>query len=178
MTVPGALRLKTLLQACGIVFLAVCMAACGYRFSGGGRLPGGVTRLTIQTFENRSGEIGIESVITNDIIYEFTRTGKADVTKSKTAEAVLTGIIRSARSSTISHVSSHATADRRITVTVDAELARPSGAVLWSGSDISASEEYTVADSKIVTEQNKKSAVAKLSSRLAQRIYYQMTDDF
>lgn len=169
---------KILVQACGIFFLAVCMAACGYRFSGGGSLPGGVTRLTIQTFENRSGEIGIESVITNDIIFEFTRTGKADVTKNKTAEAVLTGAIRSARSSTISHVSSHATSDRRITVTVDVELARPSGTVLWSGSDISASEEYTVADDKIVTEQNKKSAVAKLSSRLAQRIYYRMTDDF
>ncbi|MBS3731572.1 MAG: hypothetical protein KGY42_01585 [Desulfobacterales bacterium] len=178
MTVPGSPHLKTLLQACGIVFLAVCMAACGYRFSGGGRIPGGVNRLTIKTFENRSGEIGIESVITNDIIYEFTRTGKASVTKSKTADAVLTGVIRAARSSTISHVSSHATADRRITVTVDVKLARPSGTVLWSGSDISASEEYTVADDKIVTEQNKKSAVAKLSSRLAQRIYYRMTDDF
>ncbi|MCF8036288.1 MAG: hypothetical protein K9K62_05420 [Desulfobacteraceae bacterium] len=178
MTVPGSPRLKTLLQACGIVFLAACVAACGYRFSGGGRLPGDVTRLTIQTFENRSGEIGIESVITNDIIYEFTRTGKADITKNQTAQAVLTGVIRSARSSTISHVSSHTTADRRITVTVDVELARPSGKVLWSGSDISASEEYTVADDKIVTEQNKKSAVAKLSSRLAQRIYYRMTDDF
>ena len=178
MTVPGTPRLKTLLQACGIVFLAVCLSACGYRFSGGGSLPEGVTRLTIQNFENRSGEIGIESVITNDIIFEFTRTGKADVTRSKTAEAVLTGVIRSARSSTISHISSHATADRRITVTVDVKLVRPSGTVLWSGSDISASEEYTVADDKIVTEQNKKSAVAKLSSRLAQRIYYRMTGDF
>ncbi|MCF8023861.1 MAG: hypothetical protein K9K82_00025 [Desulfobacteraceae bacterium] len=161
-----------------LVWCLAFLAACGYRFSGAGELPGDFNRLAIETFKNKSGEIGIESIITNDITYEFTRTAKATVSARKEADAVLTGVIRSARSSTISHISTHTTAERRITVTVDVKLIDTSGAVLWSANGISASEEYTVADDKLVTERNKKSAVAKLSGRLAQRIYYRMTDDF
>lgn len=163
------------------LLLALCLsftAACGYRFSGAGELPGDFNRLAIETFKNRSGEIGIESIITNDITYEFNRTAKASVSSRKEADAVLSGVIRSADSSSIAHISAHTTAERRITVTVDVKLTAASGSVVWSASGISASEEYKVSGDKLVTERNKKSAVAKLSGRLAQRIYYRMTDDF
>ncbi|MFW6080626.1 MAG: LPS assembly lipoprotein LptE [Desulfosalsimonas sp.] len=163
-----------MVAACCIAFLA----SCGYRFSGGGELPGGFERLAIETFKNRTGEIGIESIITNDITYEFTRTANARISSRDEAEAVLTGEIRSARSSTISHVSAHATGERRVTVTVNVKLVDSSGKVLWSASSISASEEYDASGDKLSAEQNKKSAIAKLSGRLAERIYYRMTDDF
>jgi hypothetical protein len=63
-------------------------------------------------------------------------------------------------------------------VVVDVQLTGPDGKTLWASNGISASEEYAVASDNMVTEQNKKSAVSRLSKRLAQRIYYQMTDDF
>lgn len=158
--------------------MAMLAAGCGYRLAGGGSLPGDVRRIAVETFTNRTGEIGIEAVITNDILYEITRTDKATISDKNRADAVLTGVIRSARSSSISHSAAHETSEERVTVVVDVSLVSTSGETLWSASGISASEEYTVAGDNMGTEQNKKSAVAKLSGRLAQRIYYRMTDDF
>ncbi len=160
-----------------VCFIALT-ASCGYRFSGGGELPGDFRRLAVETFKNRTGEIGIESIITNDITYELTRSGKITISGKKEADAVLAGVIRSARSSNISHISSHTTSERRITVTVNVELRDIAGNVLWSADGIAASDEYAVSGDKLVTEENKKSAVARLSGRLAQRIYYRMTDAF
>ncbi|MFO7932003.1 MAG: LPS assembly lipoprotein LptE [Thermodesulfobacteriota bacterium] len=174
MAAAAGTSFKYTVVICCIAFFA----ACGYRFSGGGELPGGFESLSIETFKNRTGEIGIESIITNDITYEFTRTAKADISDRDEAEAVLTGEIRSARSSTISHVTAHTTGERRITVTVDVKLLDSSGEVLWSSRGISASEEYDASGDKLASEQNKKSAIAKLSGKLAERIYYRMTDDF
>lgn len=173
-----ALFCKTAFKYCLLACCLVFFASCGYRFSGTGQLPGAVSSIAVETFENRTGEIGIEAVITNDVIYEFTRTGKASVTGKKQADAVLKGVIRSASSSTLSHLAPYETSERRITVTVDVELVSRSGEVLWSGNSVSASEEYTMAGGKLATEQNKKTAVSRLSGRLAQRIYYRMTDDF
>lgn len=163
------------------ILLLVCLvflAACGYRFSGSGELPGNIGKLSIETFKNRSGETGIESIITNDITHEFTRAAKASIAGKKEADAFLTGVIKSARSSTISHISSHTTGDRRITVTVDVKLVDNSGNEVWSANGISASEEYDASGNKLATEQRKKSAIARLSGRLAERIYYRITDDF
>ncbi|MFP4158926.1 MAG: LPS assembly lipoprotein LptE [Desulfobacterales bacterium] len=174
MAAGAGTSLKYMILTCCIAFFA----ACGYRFSGGGDLPAGVESLAIETFKNRTGEIGIESIITNDITYEFTRTAKSDMSDRDEAEAVLTGEITSARSSTISHVTAQTTGERRITVNVNVKLEDSSGEVLWSASDISASEEYDASGDKLASEQNKKSAIAKLSGRLAERIYYRMTDDF
>ncbi|MFW6334238.1 MAG: LPS assembly lipoprotein LptE [Desulfosalsimonas sp.] len=170
---PGAVFKYAIIFCC--IWFA---AACGYRFSGQGELPGNIERLAVETFKNRTGETGIEAVITNDITYEFTRTGKASISDKKEADAVLEGVIKSATSSTLSHISSQTTGERRITVKVDASLTDSSGNVLWTGKDISASEEYDATGDKIAVEENKKSAIARLSGRLAERIYYRMTDDF
>jgi hypothetical protein len=134
--------------------------------------------MAVETFDNRTGEIGMEAIVTNDIIYELTRTAAAEITDKKQADAVMTGVIRSAQSHNISHSTAHTTAERRITVVVDVKLTSSAGEVLWSAIGISASEEYEVAGDKTATEQNKKSAIARLSGRLAQRIYYRLTDDF
>ncbi|MCF8110279.1 MAG: hypothetical protein K9J85_02215 [Desulfobacteraceae bacterium] len=174
MGIPARTAFKNILLACCIAYLA----ACGYRFSGAGKLPGNFEKLAVETFKNRSGETGIESIITNDITNEFNRAAKATISNRQEAGAVLTGVIKSAKSSTISHISSHTTAERRITVTVDVKLLDPAGKVLWSANDISASEEYEASGNKLATEQRKKSAIARLSTRLAERIYYRMTDNF
>lgn len=158
--------------------LAVFAGGCGYRFSGGGEMPDGIRRIAIEIFDNRTGEAGIESIITNDVINEFTRNPIAEVTGTDDAEAVLTGVIRTARIRSISHRSAYATAEREITIMVDVALTTPAGKIVWSASGIDASADYTVSDEKIITSQNKKSAVADLSVKLAQRIFYAMTDRF
>ena len=170
-------KCRTIIPAALIILTAI-FAGCGYRFSGGGEMPANVNRIAIDVFENRTGESGIESIVTNDVINEFTRHPMVDVSTREEAEAILTGVITSARVASIAHRSAYTTAERQITIAVNVVLTTPEGAVLWSARGIAASGEYAVTDEKIRTEQNKRSAVADLSGRLAQRIFYQMTDRF
>jgi len=161
-----------------IFFLCLFVTACGYKFSGGGDLPEGIHSLSIGVFENRTREIGLESQIANDLIYQFTRFRNIKLTDKNKADAQLTGIIKSAATRTITHESANVPTERRIQVVLDMKLTSSDGKVIWSADSISAYETYDVDSDKPQTEQNKKSALATLSSRVAERIYYRLTDNF
>lgn len=163
-----------------LLCICICMAfsACGYRFSGSGELPGGVETLNITVFENRTGETGFESYIANDLIYQFTRFDSRRLTDRATADACLTGTVKSVRSVTISHQSANTSAERRLQAILSVKLTASDGRLLWSDNAISAYETYAVSPDKAQTEKNKKSALATLSSRVAERIYYRLTDNF
>jgi outer membrane lipopolysaccharide assembly protein LptE/RlpB len=154
------------------------LTACGYHFSGGGDLPAGIRTVSIGIFENRSGETGIETLITNDLVNQFTRFDNVRIVDREAAEAVLTGTIKASRIRTIAHSSPTQPAERRVTLFLDVTLRSPDGQKIWSANDISASDSYEVAAEKWRTEQNKKSAIAVLSERVAERIYYRLTDRF
>jgi flagellar hook-basal body complex protein FliE len=158
--------------------LCLLVTACGYRFSGGGDLPGGTKKLNIGIFENRTNENGLESSIANDLIYQFTRFGNLQLTEKAEADAFLTGTIKSVQSVTISHENANTSLERRIQVTLSVKLSSTEGGLIWSDNAISAYETYAVGTIKAQTEKNKKSALAKLSSRVAERIYYRLTDNF
>lgn len=150
--------------------------ACGYRFSGGGNLPEGIRTLSVGVFENQTKETGLEHSIANEVIHQFTRFGRVRLTDRDSAEAFLTGRIRSAGISTIAHKSAHVSAERRIRVVVIPTLSAPDGRIIWSNSPIVDDEAFFVGADHLQTELNKKSALAKLSKRIAERIYYQITD--
>ena len=161
-----------------MVILPIALSACGYRFSGGGNLPGGVERVSVGIFENRSAETGVEGIISNDIIYEFTRNGKAFSYKREANSAVLSGSVLSVTTRSISRQSVHNTQEQQVTVTISLKMTDPEGVVLWQEPRLSENEEYGVAEDKGTTEQNKRAAIVKLSRRLAEKVYYQMTDNF
>ena len=58
------------------------------------------------------------------------------------------------------------------------KLERPDGTQLWSRNGLSGYEAYDVASDRTRTELNRKSAVEKLSKRMAELIYKSITDDF
>jgi len=169
-------RLFLNIGICCVLWLSV--AACGYRFSGGGELPGGSQKLNIGIFENRTNENGLESRIANDLIYQFTRFGNLQLTDRAKADAFLTGTIKSVRSVTISHASANTSTERRIQVIIALKLSSTEDGLIWSDNAISGYETYEVSPVKSQTEKNKKSALAKLSGRVAERIYYRLTDNF
>ena len=158
--------------------IILSLSACGYHFSGGGELPEGIQKVSIGIFENKSGETGIETLLTNDLVNQFTRFDNVRIVGASEAEAMLTGIIKASRIRTIAHTSPNQPAERRITLYLDVELTSPDGRRIWSANDITASDAYEVASEKYRTEQNKKSAIAVLSERVAERIYYRLTDQF
>ena len=169
-------RLYMSIGVCCVLWLFV--TACGYRFSGGGELPGGIKKLNIGIFENRTNENGFESQIANDLIYQFTRFGNLQLTEKATADASLTGTIKSVTSVTISHANANTSTERRIQAIIALKLSATKGGLLWADNAISAYETYAVSTDKAQTEKNKKSALTKLSSRVAERIYYRLTDNF
>lgn len=158
--------------------IVLCLLAygCGYRFSESIRLPGGIRHICVAVLENRSGEIGAESIITNDLIYELSRNGILG--QSETADAVLSGVIRSVSIDTVSHRGINTSLQRRIRLTIDLSLKDAAGKMLWSKNGIWANEAYDVMSDKLATEWNKRTALSVLSKRLAENAYHQLTDDF
>ena len=166
---------------CCVCLILLVLSSCGYRFPGGGSLPGGVNQVVVGVFNNRTGEVGVEGIISNDIVdilNEFGRIDKDSARRGETSDATLSGTVLSVTENSISRESVHTVAERRVTVTISMELADSEGTVIWSRSGVSENEEYEVSTDKATTEMNKREAISKLSKRLAEKVYYKMTDDF
>ena len=163
-----------------VFLLLILVSNCGYRFTGSGDFPEGTQKIFIPIFENRTSESGLERLITNDVIYEFTRNRKDILAGSVDhAEAVLYGIIHSIGIETISRTDPNTSTERSVRLSVDMKLVVPEGRVIWQVKGINSNEAYNVLpDNKYKTVQNRREAIAKLSQRLAEKVYTRMTDNF
>lgn len=164
--------------AWAIILLGSLFSACGYRFSGGGSLPSGITSVSVEMFQNRTAETGVETIITNDLIYEFSRHEQVIVTGSDKADAILTGVVQSISERTISHRGEYTSDERRVVLKLDLHLTNKSGGVIWSAKGVSDNEAYKVMSGKQSTERSKREAIKTLSKRLAENIFNRLTADF
>jgi outer membrane lipopolysaccharide assembly protein LptE/RlpB len=161
-----------------LILLGSFFSACGYRFAGGGSLPSGITSISVKMFENRTAETGVESIITNDLIYEFSRHEQVVVTGSDKADAILTGVVQSISERAISHRGEYTSDERRVVLKLDLQLTDRTGGVIWSGKGVSDNEAYQVMSGKQATELSKRIAIQRLSKRLAENIFNRLTVDF
>ena len=74
-----------MVKAAALTAIAAALALCayGYRFSGTGQFPTGVNHIFVQLFENRTSEVGIESVLTDELINQFTSRGNSAALREK-----------------------------------------------------------------------------------------------
>jgi len=163
-----------------ILFLLILVSGCGYRFAGTGDFPGGVKNIFIPILENRTSESRLEKLVTDDLIYEFTKNRKDILAGSiDNADAVLYGIIHSISIETISRDDPNTSSERSVKLSAEMKLVVPEGRVIWRVKGITADEAYNVVpDDKHRTVQNRREAISKLSQRLAEKIYTRMTDNF
>jgi hypothetical protein len=161
---------------CLAVAVAMLAAGCGYRFAGGGDFPFGVKKIFVPVFENRTSETGIETVFTNDFIYEFTRDGKVDVVERQDADAVFSGKISRLNTQTVARSGTQSPLERRVTVYLDLNLIDGGGNVLWTARGVSDDETYEVVSEKLAEERLKRSAIKVLSKRMAEMVYGRVTD--
>ena len=163
-----------------ILLCPVLLLACGYRFSGSGSFPEGVEYIFIEVLENRTSKIGIERIVTNRLVFEFSKQRESSlVSKLDEADAVLRGSINSIRTQTISRVDSGVANERQVVMAVDLRLIKKDGgAVLWAAKGLSDREAYDVDSVKIETNRNEELAIGRLSARMAERIFNRLTDDF
>lgn len=161
-----------------LIFLLLSFSACGYGFSGSGYLPSGIRSIHVNMFANNSTKTGFENVITNDIIYEFTRKKKDALTKSDQADGILTGLVASVRTDTIVHKEVGTSLSRRVTISVNVKLTDRNGTVVWSEDNMTESEAYDVLSDKQINELKERDAINNISKRLAEKIVNRLTEDF
>ena len=164
-----------------LIFLGLfCLSACGYRFAGSGSFPEGVDYIFIEVIENRTSKIGVERIVTNQMIFEFSRRRENSlVSKLDEADAILKGSINSIRTQTISRVDTEVANEREVTMKLDLKLIKKDGgAVIWVANGLSDREAYDVVNSKIETDRNEELAIGRLSERLSERVFNRLTDDF
>jgi len=158
--------------------LLLLFSGCGYTFTGGGNFPADIKSICVNTLKNRSSETGIENIITNDIIYEITRSGRLELTKKETADAVLDGEVESLKVYSISRRGSHTSLERRVQVSIALTLTDKNNRIIWSVKGFTDDETYEVTSDKLSTEHKKRDAISKLSERMAEKIFNRLTDNF
>jgi hypothetical protein len=161
-----------------LLLICLLLPACGYRFSGGGSLPGGADTISVLMLENRSAEVGIQTRLNSDIIYEVTRRDSSRIVRPENADALLSGVVKTVQDTDIAHTGTSTASQRRVTLVIDMKLERPDGTTLWRRNGLSDYEAYDVAANRRQTELNRRTAIERLSKRLAETIYKSITDDF
>ncbi len=155
------------------------MNACGYRFAGSGGFPGNVQKIFIEVFENHTSKTGIERVVTNQLVFEFTRQRDRSLANdANNADATLKGVIQSIRTRTISRVDTEIANQREVIMSIDLRLIKKSGEVIWAAKDLSGREAYDVSGLKLEDERAESEAIGRLSERMSERIFSRLTDDF
>ena len=164
-----------------VLLAAFSLTTCGYRFSGSGNFPGGVQRIFITIFENKTSEIGVENVLADAVTAEFTaRANAAAVAGSRrSADAVLTGRITSVHISSISRITETVTDDARVVITVVCQLTSSDGKQIWTSGEVIATDTYAVFQTdKARTDDNKTAALGRAAVRVSEKIYNKLVEDF
>jgi len=164
----------------GLVALAVVVAACGYRFRGKtSNLPEDVRSIAVPMFRNHTGEARIESIFTDEVIFQFTRSQILRVVSAGRADAVLYGVITRADVEDVAYTAEETSRQRRITITVDLRLVRRrDGKVIWQRKDLKQQRTYSVSDDNTTTEANKQAAIEELAQDMAQTIHDSVLENF
>jgi outer membrane lipopolysaccharide assembly protein LptE/RlpB len=158
---------------------ALLVYACGYRFSGSGGFPDNVEKIFIEILENRTSKAGIERVVTNQLVFEFTRQREKSLASGpQDADATLKGVIQSIRTRTISRVGTQVANEREVTMTIDLRLIKHNGEVIWVAKGLSDRQAYDISDLKIENDRKESLAIGRLSERISERVFSRLTDDF
>jgi outer membrane lipopolysaccharide assembly protein LptE/RlpB len=162
-----------------ILLTVVLCTACGYRFAEQDGFPGDTKRLFVKVLRNQTQETGVENIITAALMSELTlrkthhlASGMAD------ADVVLSGIVQHVDIRTISVRQSKVANERRVTVSIDLKMTNSDGGTVWAGRNISDFEAYLVSDNPETTDANRRTAIAVLSKRIAERVVNRFSDDF
>jgi len=127
--------------------IMVIMSSCGYRPVARGPAVTSQERpsLAIPLFDNRSTEIGLESLFANSFIETFSRCKVLRLTSQpEKADLVLEGKIQSVAFSSVAFFNINRSLVRRVSIRVELQLTRRStGKVVWKDSAV-LQEDYVI----------------------------------
>lgn len=163
-----------------LLLLLLALTGCGYHFSGqGSELPGGVQKIYLPLFVNRTAEPRLENRLGSDLSLVFARNSSiSQVEKRELAEAALEGVISDFSSRAVSYDRNDDISEYRASMSVDVKLrAIEDGRLLWQGS-VTWTDEYLAADDKNLQDDYKRAATEEISLRVAEEILSRLLDNF
>jgi len=164
-----------------IVSLAclVCVASCGYRFTGGEGPPRGVEKLYIENIINKTTEPGIDVLMTGALKNEFIQKYRGTLTSREQAQAILSGTLVGIRTETVARRGTLTSLERRVFMTIDLALESKDDERIWYAKGITSSDTYqVVSGDKEASEQNKREVLGGLAEILAENSFNRLADDF
>ena len=126
--------------------LALLLCACGYSFRHQqSNLPAHIKTIAIPMFENKTNEVRLEGLITEQMRYQFSQSQILKLVDSEEADVILQGSINGVSSDDVSLTERTRSEIRRVRISISAKLIeRETGEVLYSGG-ASQWRTYTVA---------------------------------
>lgn len=159
---------------------ALLCGACGYRVVGlGGQLPGGVTRVEVPLFQNRTPRSDISRQLTEDFINRLVGSGKVAVVRGPEAQAVIRGEVTAYRREPITFDANQKPLASRLTVVMDVSLvASEGGRVLFAERDVQARSDYVMGDDLEENDRQEDEAVVRVSDLMSQKLVGLMLEGF
>ena len=109
--------------ALGALLALALAGACGYRIVGiGGQLPGGITRVEVPVFENKTARTDVGRVLTEDFIKRLLGSSNLVVASGEAAQAVIKGTVTSYKREPITFDSTGKPLANRLTIIMDVKL--------------------------------------------------------
>ena len=160
-----------------VLLLILTVLACNYRFGGYREGQAGIESLSIPPFENQTRQVGIETLFTNELVYEIGRGDRLTLTGPDKADAVVRGVIKDLETGTISRQNINISLERRVYVTVELLVSDRQGKKIWRY-ELRDDEVYIVEADKVSSEANLREALAVISRRIAEKFHYRFTQAF
>jgi outer membrane lipopolysaccharide assembly protein LptE/RlpB len=173
----SAAHMRKMLPFAMVLGLIVVLAACNYRFGGYREGYEEIASLSIPPFENRTRQVGIEALFTNDLVYEVERGDRIALTDRGSADAVVKGVIKELQTNTIARENISTALERRVFVTVELTVKDRRGRKVWEQS-IRENEAYFVEPDKVSSEGSLREALEAISLRIAEKFHYRFTQRF
>jgi hypothetical protein len=147
------------------MMIAAAALSCGYRFRTDTPAVQ-VRRVAVVPFVNDTFEVGIDAPLTESLREVVLRSSALHLASNRNAEAALRGRVLSFSSNPIAFPGS-ATGVRvgayRATASIEVELARADGHVLWRRGPLARDAEYLTGATAMATDANKNRAVRQIA---------------
>jgi outer membrane lipopolysaccharide assembly protein LptE/RlpB len=159
---------------------ALLAGACGYRVVGiGGQLPGGITRVEVPVFENRTTRADIGRVLTEDFISRLMGAAKLRVVGGAEAQASIQGVVTAYRREPITFDSAQKPLENRLTVVMDVSLtSREGNRLLFSEKSVTIRHDYPVRTDLQENDRLESEALGVASGLMSQKLVGLMLEGF
>jgi outer membrane lipopolysaccharide assembly protein LptE/RlpB len=149
------------------------LTSCGYHLRGKEtNLPPEIRSVAIPIFANRTLETGIETQVTEALVEKFISAKRLPVTTQSSADALLTGTVKSFIISPVAvTTSTQVTTEYRATVVIEFTFKNQADGKILFREEMSDWRNYPVESDLNATEQNKKEAIRRISVLLADRVH-------